>query len=595
MENIRSLICSVLGHVDHGKSTFLDNIRSSKVTKGEAGGITQAIGASIIPIAVIKKRCGDLLKALKTEISIPGLLFVDTPGHAAFTNLRKRGGSLADIAILVIDINDGLMPQTIEAIQILKSQRTPFIIAANKIDKIYGWQSNTKIPLLKSISQQSESAKKILETKIYELVGKFYDDGMRAERFDRVVDYTKELAIIPISAVTGEGIPELLMTLIGLAQRYMTESLKFNLEGPAKGTILEVKETQGLGKTMDVILFDGHLKKGDTIVIGGFDGALVTTVKALLEPKELQEMMDVKTKYKQLDKALAATGVKISAHDLDNVVAGMPLQSVNSNDPNDLERTKEEVQELVEEVIIETEDMGLILKANTLGSLEALITLFKEKKIPIRKANIGEISKKDIIEAASNKDEDETFVAVLGFNVSIPKDVDAYAKENGVKVIITNVIYHLIDEYEQWVKAKKKEIEAKELEKVRKPCKIQILSGYVFRQNNPAVFGVNVLEGDLTVGVGLMKKDGSRVDFVKAIQKEKESVSKAERGQSVAVSLPKVTVGRQVNEEDILYSVISEEDFKKMKELKKLLSNDQKSLLKEIAEIERKKNPMWGI
>ena len=592
MTQIRSLICSVLGHVDHGKSSLLDNIRSSNIVKGEAGGITQAIGASIIPLEIIKQRCGKLLAALKTEITVPGLLFVDTPGHAAFTNLRKRGGSLADIAILVVDINEGIMPQTEESIDILRSHKTPFIIAANKIDRIHGWQSNPKISIMTNIAQQPENIRGMLDTKIYNLVGTLYEKGFQAERFDRVQNLTKEIMIIPVSATTGEGIPELLMTLIGLAQKYMTESLQCTIDGPAKGTILEVKESEGLGKTIDVILFDGTLKKGDTIVIGGFTEPIVTTVKSLLEPKPLQEMRDTKTKYVQLQKVTAATGVKISAHDSDNVVAGMPLQSCT---PKTLEQTKKDIQDMVEEVLVTTDDTGVILKADTLGSLEALITLMREKGITIRKASLGDIGKHDIIEAASNKSVDPAFVAVLGFNVLALKDVEQYAQENEVKIILSPVIYQLLETYQKWTETKKKELEAKELETITKPCKIQILAGYIFRQNNPAVCGITVLEGELRTGITLMKKDGSKVDIVKSLQKEKETVSQATRGESLAISLPNITMGRQLQENDVLYSMIAEEEFKKLKDHKKYLSKEQKELLKEIAEIERTKNPMWGI
>ena len=142
----------VLGHVDSGKTSILDKIRGTGVQGREAGGITQAIGASIIPIETIKKICGKLLDSLNIKLTLPGLLFIDTPGHAAFVNLRKRGGNLADIAILVININEGLMPQTIESINILKQYKTPFIIAVNKIDLVNGWRSQKEKSLLKSIS-----------------------------------------------------------------------------------------------------------------------------------------------------------------------------------------------------------------------------------------------------------------------------------------------------------------------------------------------------------------------------------------------------------------------------------------------------------
>lgn len=593
MVQTRQLICTFMGHVDSGKSSIQDKIRESSIVKGEAGGITQAIGASIIPLRTIKQKCGPLLQAAKLNIDIPGLLFIDTPGHAAFTNLRKRGGSLADIAILVIDIEDGIMPQTLEAISILRSNKTPFVVVANKIDRISGWQSNKDKFLIKNISLQAEGTRKSLDIKIYQLIGKLSELGFQSERFDRVQDHTKELSVVPLSALTGEGIPELLMVLIGLAQKYMMQKLESHVENTGKGVILEVKETVGLGKTIDVILHDGHLKKGDKIIIGGLNEPIITKVKALLQPEEHAEMMDKKSKYKQVNEVNAATGVKISANDLDNVVAGMPL--ISYIEDNELEKIKEQVQELVEEVIIETEEEGVILKADNIGSLEALINLFKEKNIPIRKATIGDVSRKDVMEAIANKEQDEFLGVIIGFNVRISHEVGNYAKEHEIEIIDGNVIYHLIEEYTLWKDRKTKEMQSKELDKLTRPFKIEILDGYVFRQNNPAVCGVDVVNGVLKSGVKIMKENGDVIDTIKNIQKEKDSVQSASKGEQVAISLPKTTIGRQIKEGDVLYSVIPEADFKSLKELKKLLSNEEKELLKQIAEIMRKGNSMWGV
>ncbi|MBW2977979.1 translation initiation factor IF-2, partial [Candidatus Woesearchaeota archaeon] len=403
MPAIRSPICTVEGHVDHGKTSILDRIRGTSVVTGEAGKITQAIGASIIPLSTIQKTCGPLLQALKMQFTIPGLLFIDTPGHAAFTALRKRGGNLADIAVVVIDINEGIMPQTKEAIEILKSYKTPFIVAANKIDLIPGFKHKEGKPILQTIQEQDPKVITQIETKLYELVGKIHEMGFESERFDRVENHTKQIALVPTSAVTGDGIPELLMVITGLAQKYLEECLKCDTEGQAKGIILEVKEEKGLGTTIDVILYDGNLKKNDTIVIGSLTQPIVTKVRALLEPAPLAEIREKKTKFKPVQRVTAATGVKISAPELENTTAGMPLLSAT---PETLEKAKAEVQKEVEEVLIETDKSGVIVKADTLGSLEAVDKLLKEKQITIRKASIGNVSKKDISEAESIYEKD---------------------------------------------------------------------------------------------------------------------------------------------------------------------------------------------
>jgi len=582
---IRSPLCVVLAHVDHGKTSILDKIRGSAIVKGEAGGITQAIGASIIPLDIIKKICGKLLETLKMKFTIPGLLFIDTPGHESFTSLRKRGGNLADIAILVIDINEGVKPQTIESIEILKQYKTPFIIAANKIDLISGWQSSDK-PLLTNIKQQSQNIQQALDKKIYELVGKLSELGFDSERFDRVDDFTKRIAIIPTSAKTGEGIPELLMVLTGLAQKFLEKCLKCDVKGAAKGTILEVKEEKGLGKSVDVILYDGSLKRNDTIVIGTLTEPIVTKVKGLFEPMPLKEMCDKKSKFKTVNDVNAATGVKIAANDIDDVLSGMPIRSCQKDE---IEKVKQEIKAEVEEVLIQTDKEGIVIKADTLGSLEALHKLLKEKDIAIKKASIGNITKKDISDAEANYKKDPLKAVILGFNVS--SDI----KTKNVKIILNNVIYKLIEDFEKWQIEEKRRIEAKELEELVMPCKFQIMKGYVFRQNNPAVVGVDVLAGTVKVGTPLMKEDGKEITEVKSMQMEQENIEKAERGKQVAVSMEGVTVGRQINEGEIIYSATPEKDFRMLKELKKYLTEEEKQILKEIAQIKRKSNAVWGI
>jgi len=566
----------MVGHVDHGKTSVLDWIRGTFVAKGEAGGITQAISSTNLSINTIKEVCGELLDMLKLKLTIPGVLFIDTPGHAAFTNLRKRGGNLADIAVLVVDANEGFKPQTFECIEILKQYKTPFVVAANKIDIIPGWKSNKKKTLLVNISQQAMDVQQQLDNKLYELVGKLHEQGFASERFDRVENYTKQIAIVPVSAKTGEGLPELLMVITGIAQRFLEQCLECNVKGLAKGTVLEVKEEKGLGTTIDVIIYDGTIKKGDTFVIAGLEKPIVSKVKILLEPEQ--------KKLKQVNEISAAVGVKISATDIQEVIPGMPLRVTTEKD---LEKTKQEVQEEIEEVLIETDNEGIVIKADSLGSLEALIHLLKEKEISIKRATIGNISKKDLMEALAEKDPLNKII--VGFNVKTLEE----SKE--VKIIIHNVVYKIIETLTEWRESERKRLEAKELEGLVRPCKMQIIQGCVFRQNNPAVVGVEVLLGIATLGIPLIKSDGSKISELKSMQSEGENIQQAEKGKQIAIAIPHMTVGRQIFENDVLYSDIPEEDFVKLKKLKKYLKPDEIILLKEIAEIKRRQNPVWGV
>ncbi len=590
---LRSPICVVAGHVDHGKSSILDRIRGTSITATEAGGITQEIGASMIPLSTIKKVCKDLLKNVKINFEIPGLLFIDTPGHAAFQSLRKRGGNLADIAILVVDINEGFKPQTVESVDILKSYKTPFIVAANKIDLIPGWQT-LKGPLLKSIAKQSEDVKRKLDEKIYNIVASLYEQGFSSERFDRVSDYTKEVGIVPVSAKTGEGIPELIMALTGLTQKYLASTLKINVEGNAKGTILEVKEVPGIGRGINAIIYNGTLRKNDTIVIGGLDKPIVTKVRGLLEPLALNETRDKHAKFKQVEEVHAASGVKIIVSPTEEeILSGMPLRSVGQDET--LEKAKEEVTKEANEVLIKTDDEGIIIKADSLGSLEGLTFILNNEGINIRRASVGMITKKNIINAESNEDKNKRII--LGFNTELTKDAQEYLNsiKTNVKIITNNVIYKILDDYKDYIKQLEKEEIEDELAGASRACRIRIMPQYIFRQSNPAIVGVDIEKGILKAGAKLMKEDGKEICTVKAIQVDKKNVEYAEAGKQVAVSLEGVTIGRQVDKNTILFSSLTEEEFRKLKNLKAHLKKDEIEALKEIAEIKRKENALWGI
>lgn len=587
---MRSPICTVVGHVDHGKSSILDYIRGSNIVRGEAGAITQAIGASIVPINTVKQKCGTLLESLKMNFTIPGLLFIDTPGHEAFTTLRKRGGNLADIAVLVVDINDGPKPQTIEAIEILRAYKTPFIIALNKIDMLAGWRSDPKKSILTNINVQSQETQQKLDTKLYEIVGQLYEQfDFNSDRYDRIPDYTKQMAIVPCSAKTGEGLPELLMLIAGLAQRFLNENLECNIDATGKGTILEVKEDKGLGTTMDVILFDGSLKVNDTIVIGDINEPIVSKVKALLLPTPLTEMRDKKNKFRGVKEVFAATGVKISAPNINEVKSGMPVRSC---DQKNIDKVKEEIAQEVDTVSIETDGVGVIVKADTLGSLEAMIKILQDHKIKIRKATLGKISKSDLVEADSNFEKDPLTSVILGFNVTEP---EATSVPTNVHIITSNIIYHIIENYQAWVATSTKREEEKELEALVRPCKFEFMINHTFRQSNPAIIGGDILIGVIKTGMHVMDSNGTTIGSIKSLRLEKESVKRVESGKQVAIGIIGATIGRQLNEEDILYSDIPEEDFKKLKELKRLLKQPELDVMKEIALIRRKHNPVWGI
>ncbi|MHA2232885.1 MAG: translation initiation factor IF-2, partial [Candidatus Hodarchaeales archaeon] len=326
---IRSPISVILGHVDSGKTSLLDAVRGTAVQAREAGGITQHIGASFFPQETIRSICGSLLQLFSVQVDIPGILIVDTPGHASFNNLRSRGASVANFAILVIDIRRGVQPQTIESIRILRERKVPFLITANKIDRLPGWKSRPELPLIESLKLQNRSITESLDNFIYELMVDFSKFGFEVDLFTRIRDYTKKITVVPTSAVTGEGIPEMFLILSGLTQQFLREKLVLSL-GSGMGTILEVKEEVGLGTTLDVILYDGVIRPNDAIIVGGLGGAIKTYVRALLEPKALDEIRDPRDRFKSVPQVVAASGVKISGPSLENAIAGAPLRVISA-------------------------------------------------------------------------------------------------------------------------------------------------------------------------------------------------------------------------------------------------------------------------
>ena len=579
---IRQPIVSVLGHIDHGKTSLLDKIRGSAIAAKEAGGITQHIGATEIPIDVVKKISGPLLLNLGFKVTLPGLLFIDTPGHAAFTNLRKRGGSISDIGVLIVDVNEGFKPQTFEALNILKSYKTPFMVVANKLDMLPGWQSHPDTPFMKSFKAQRSDVQMNLDTRLYTIVEELYKNEYSSERFDRVRDFTNQIAVVPLSAKTGEGLPEFLMVLTGLTQKYMENKLTIDEKSPGKGAVLEVKQTTGLGTTIDVILYDGTIKKGDTIVVGTRDKPISTNIKALLRPAPLEEIRLGKG-FKNVDHISAAAGIKIAAPDLDDVLAGAPVRVVA--DPESLSETEQDIMSELEQIKIKTDTMGVVVKADTLGTLEAIVRMLGEEGIKIRKAGFGDVSKKDVLEAEAVAKDSVLNAVIFAFNVKVLPDAEQQAADKGIKVLSGGVVYSLIDEYKAFVEAHTQKIKEKTLESAVMPGKARSLPGFVFRQKDPAVFGVEVVAGIIKSGYPLMDEEGNPIGKVKEMQKENQTVSEAAPGDRVALSVPGAVIGKHIKEGDTLYVYLSSKDADVLKtKLKDTLTSEDMELLAEIIE-----------
>lgn len=573
---IRQPIVTVVGHVDHGKTTILDSIRSTCVASKEAGGITQAISSTSCPSEVILKRSEKLMKKLGIKLEIPGFLFIDTPGHAAFSNLRKRGGALADLAILVVDVNDGFKPQTDESIEILKENKIPFIVALNKIDAVPGWKKVTE-DVIGDIEKQSDYVRQNFENKMYKIMGSLSNYGFDGDIFNRVTDFTKQIALVPCSGKNGEGISELLVMLAGLAQKFLKGKLIVGKE--TKGTVLEVKKEKKMN-CVDAIVYDGSLKQGDNLVIAGLEKPIIAKLRCLFVAKPLKG-------YKTVKEVTAAAAVRMQFPGSADVLSGMPFVVAS---PKDAEKVASELQREVSDNV-QTDGEGVIAKAESLGSLEALLQLLHKAGIQVGKIGIGDVTKSDVISASVNLRERPLDAVVVGFNVEISGELMG---EDNVKILANEVIYKLIEDLEEWRIQKDNELKREKMESMTFPCKLKVLR-YVFRQSKPAIFGVTVIGGKLKTGIKLMNAKGKVLDRVKAIQDKKDSLKEVKAGKDVAISLPNINYQRQLFEGEILYSEIFESNFRKLKANKKLLTQEEIKILQEISDIKRKANPTWGI
>ncbi len=578
MKKIRQPIVTVAGHVDHGKTSILDKIRGTSVQESEAGGITQKISFTTLPKENIKLRAGEILKGFKIQIEIPGLLFIDTPGHAAFTNLRKRGGALADIAILVIDINDGIKPQTAEVLQILKANKTPFIIALNKIDNISGWRTSESLLSSDAIENQAINVKQNFDEKFWTIVGALHSYGINAEIYSKITDFTQNVAMVPCSAQTGEGINEILAMLTALSQKFLKERIKIKDIG--KGVVLEVKKDKTINY-LECILYDGKLTNKDEIAIASFDEPILTKVRNIQEAQPLNEG------FKTEEEVEAATGIQLQIVSKEEILSGMPFQVISEK--NSFEKVVEEFNEELSEEI-QTSDYGIVVKADSLGSLEALLVLLKQNQISVISAGIGQISKKDIYMSNSLPDEEKV---ILGFNVELGPEANIEELKN-VKILSDPVVYKLIEDFGKWKMEKLRNIERKKLNELPAIAKITVLD-FVFRNSSPAVFGVEVNGGTLKKRERFINKNDEKIGQIKEMQENRNTVQEVTKGKEIAISVPGLNFERQIVVGESLYTNLSETEFRKFKEYKHLLSSEEKSVLQEIAQIKRRTNPTWGI
>ncbi|OWB66064.1 hypothetical protein B5S30_g1399 [[Candida] boidinii] len=576
--NLRSPICCILGHVDTGKTKLLDKIRQTNVQGGEAGGITQQIGATYFPVEAIKQKTAVMTKYEKTVYEVPGLLIIDTPGHESFTNLRSRGSSLCNIAILVIDIMHGLEQQTLESIRLLRERKAPFIVALNKIDRLYDWKTIPNNSFRDSFEKQSKSVQQEFETKFTNIKVALAEQGLNSELYFQNPNMAKYVSIVPTSAVTGEGVPDLLWLLLELTQKRMSKQLKYLSH--VEATILEVKVIEGLGTTIDVVLSNGILREGDRVVLCGMNGPIVTNIRALLTPQPLRELR-VKSEYVHHKEVKAALGVKIAANDLEKAVAGSRLLVVGPDDDEDelMDDVMDDLTGLLDSV--DTSGRGVVVQASTLGSLEALLDFLKDMKIPVMSIGLGPVYKRDVMKATAMLEKAPELAIMLCFDVKIDKEAEQYAEEQGVKIFNADIIYHLFDSFVAYQKKLMEERRKTFAQHAVYPCILKTLQ--IINKRGPMIIGVDVVEGSVRIGTPIcaVRIDPAtrektimllgKVVSLEVNHQSKDIVKKGQTNAGVAMRLEapsgqQPTWGRHVDENDGLYSMISRRTIDTLKD-----------------------------
>uniref|UniRef100_A0A2P2JHH8 Eukaryotic translation initiation factor 5B n=1 Tax=Rhizophora mucronata TaxID=61149 RepID=A0A2P2JHH8_RHIMU len=570
-ENLRSPICCIMGHVDTGKTKLLDCIRGTNVQEGEAGGITQQIGATYFPAENIRERTKELKADAK--LKVPGLLVIDTPGHESFTNLRSRGSGLCDIAILVVDIMHGLEPQTIESLNLLRMRNTEFIVALNKVDRLYGWKTCRNAPIIKAMKQQTKDAQNEFNMRLTQIITQFKEQGLNTELYYKNKEMGETSSIVPTSAISGEGIPDLLLLLVQWSQKTMVEKLTYSSE--IQCTVLEVKVIEGHGTTIDVVLVNGVLHEGDQIVVCGLQGPIVTTIRALLTPHPMKELR-VKGTYLHHKEIKAAQGIKITAQGLEHAIAGTGLYVVGPDD--DLEDVKEAAMEDMKSVMsrIDKSGEGVYVQASTLGSLEALLEFLKSPavSIPVSGIGIGPVHKKDVMKASVMLEKKKEYATILAFDVKVTPEARELAEEVGVKIFIADIIYHLFDQFKAYIDNLKDEKKKEASDDAVFPCVLKILPNCIFNKKDPIVLGVDILEGLVKVGTPICIPQREFIDIgrIASVENNHRSIDIGRKGQKVAIKIvgsnpeeQQKMFGRHFDIEDELVSHISRQSIDVLK------------------------------
>jgi translation initiation factor 5B len=558
MSDYRSPIGIVVGHVDAGKTSLLDVIRSSKVASSEIGGITQQIGASFLSLDFIEKKTKEIKGKFEVKSKLPGILLIDTPGHEAFYKLRERGASMCDIAILVIDIIEGVLPQTEEVIEMLKVNKIPFVIALTKIDRVSGWNITENSTLRNSVKKQSKETLMKFNSYLEDIKYQLSKLEINSEFYFNNKNPDKVYSIIPVNSLNNEGISDLLALMMYLTSNWMEK--KLIIKDKFKALVMEAYQDKKLGHLIELIIINGTLNIGDEIIVSKISGAEKSVVRNIFLGEKTQLSVN------------GACAVKIIASNLDNVIAGSNCYLIKNKE--DEEELIKKANEERENPLWEKSEKGLIVMAETLGALDALAFLLKKENLMVKHYLLGKPNEKILERYQEQILKEEVFYHCILYFGKTNEDIKKLYQEKKIKLINNEIIYGLIEEYKTFKKEREGNLNQYLIEnqKAILPLKLKILKEHIYLKggNEELLMGVKIIYGKVKKGTPLViiNKEKRELGIITSIQKEKKELDQAIKNEEVCIRLTNpnhLIYDRHFDEKDEIYSYQNRESIENLK------------------------------
>lgn len=574
MNDTREPICTVVGNVDCGKTSLLDLLRNSNVQINESGNITQRIGVTNYSYESMVKTIGETTKS----IDIPGIMFIDTPGHQCFANQRSCGVGVSDLAILLVDVFKGVEKQTLECIQLLKDTKTPFMIVVNKIDRIYEWKSDN-LKTFKSLKtvfkEQRKDIIKTLDDHINKIIVQFAVNGLNAIAYYNNKNPKEFISIVPMSAKTGDGIPDMLLVLNTLSNRFLRKKLIINRD-QNRGFMIEKIKNDKFGNVITTILTDGKIKVGDDVTfVDSHNKICNTRVKHIYIPKNDKEVKD-KFVLNRIESVDASKSVIIKTADDINIKNGSRFYLYENDEERD-KCNKLLEDELEEEEEFEFETPGIFINTPTLSMAHALYSFLKSEGHVVEGINVGPVKKSHIIKAGAHQDRlkvnktnlnsvdeeiyNSRYGIILSFDADVSKEMKTYASTVNVTILEDSIIYKLVEKFKKHIDNIAKRIKERH-PSIQPKCKLEILKQHIFTKKNPIIIGVKVIDKILVKGM-ILKTKNIVLGEVVSIQKDNKALDEAKANNEVCIKIESKDDKHYEYDKDFDYNDILETYYSK--------------------------------